>query len=446
MKNYQSALAYLNSFINYEKVKKFSYKDELDLKRVENLFESVRVNPKELKTIHIAGTNGKGSTAFFASSILAFAGLKVGVFTSPHFWDVRERIKIVKRNSADGDDGRGVSESMISKDEFIVLIEEIKEGLTKSADRKSLGAFSFFELLTALASKFFLKEKVDLAVMECGLGGRLDATNLFWSKLSIITRLGYDHMVYLGDNIKDIAFEKAGIIKENTPVVNLNDGDEAMEVLAEKAKSFSAPFFVYNKDFSPQVIDFCLNRTRFDFISRWGDLKGITIHIPGSYQVENSCLAIASFYLLKDEFNLNPDSVYQGLRDSRLQGRFQCLKRGRADVVFDVAHNSSSFEVLNQNIKKYFPHKKVILIFGCSYDKNYKDMLEKIDYDKLVVTKADNPRAVPPEQIKKFADSEALVKQGPLEALEKAEEMGRDHNIVVIAGSVFLVSEIKGNI
>ena len=436
IKTYSQAVNYLNSFINYERIIKFPYRKSLKLERVENLFKKLKIDPYALKVIHIAGTKGKGSTATYLAYILANSGFKVGLYTSPHFKDFRERIKIVKTLNSQ------IQAIPISEKLVVKLAREIKPILEKLRFHKKFGQLSFFEVYTALAFKYFLKKNVDFAVLECGLGGRLDATNLCKPLACIITKIDYDHTQQLGSSLKEIASEKAGIIKDNSLVISARQKRVVREVLKEKAKLREAKLYFYQEDFCSQNLRFSSNYTLFDYSSFLGSYSNLKIKILGEHQVENASLAIFCFQLLKEEFNLEEKALYQGLERAFLKGRFQMLRKAGKIFLLDIAHNPLSFSSLNQGIKRYFPSKKVILIFGCSKGKLAKKMLKNIDCEKLIFTRANHFRAQDPLILKKLCAFKNSILTYNLEtALKKSKEISDSQSIIVIAGSFFLVAE-----
>ncbi|HEC68671.1 MAG TPA: bifunctional folylpolyglutamate synthase/dihydrofolate synthase [Candidatus Omnitrophica bacterium] len=436
IKTYSQAVNYLNSFINYERIIKFPYQRSLKLERVENLFKKLRINPYALKAIHIAGTKGKGSTATYLAYILANSGFKVGLYTSPHFKDFRERIKIIKTLNSQ------VHITPISEKLVVKLVREIRPILEKLRFHKKFGQLSFFEVYTALAFNYFFKKNVDFAVLECGLGGRLDATNLCKPLACIITKIDYDHTQQLGNSLREIASEKAGIIKGKSLVVSAGQRKVVREVLKEKAKLKQAKLYFYQEDFCSQNLRFGSNYTLFDYSSFLGSYRDLRIKILGEYQVENASLAIFCFQLLKEEFNLKEKALYRGLEKAFLKGRFQVVKKAGKIFLLDIAHNPLSFSSLNQGIKRYFPSKKVILIFGCSKGKLAEKMLKNIDYNKLIFTRANHLRAQDPLILKKLcAFKNPLLTYNLETALKKSKELSDSQSIIVIAGSFFLVAE-----
>ena len=387
--SYKEAIGFLESFINYEKLSKFPYKKSLKLTRVENLFKTLKIDAGALKVIHIAGTKGKGSTAVFLSFILAACGFKVGLYTSPHLNDFRERIKILTKSSlAKGKKDCKVRSALISKKEVVDLVREIQPILNKEILHKKLGQISFFEVYTALAFRYFLRQKVDFAVLECGLGGRLDATNVSKPLISIITHIGYDHTRQLGKTLKEITHEKAGIIKKNVPVISSWQNSNSLEVLRSKTVSFGSRLYVHRQDFQSQNLRLRPKHTIFDFTSFLGEYKGLKIKLLGEHQVENSSLAVLSSQILeaKYKYKLKSECMYNGLKQAFLEARFQIINNNKKTFLLDIAHNPSSIKALNAAINRYFFSKKIILVFGCCKDKDVKNMLNNMDFNNIILT------------------------------------------------------------
>jgi len=254
--SYPEALRYLESFVNYEKLFPYPYQKALNLKRVQDFLDLIKNPERSLKFIHIAGTKGKGSTGAFITYILREAGFKTGLYTSPHLEDFRERIRILSPSlpgSIPGLEQGGDFEGMIPKAKFGVLVRRLKPALEKYNRASSCGALSFFEICTILALVYFKEEKVDFAVLETGLGGRLDATNIVMPLVSVITPISYEHMDKLGRTLKKIASEKAGIIKKNSIVICAPQEGEALEVIKNKCKKESAKLRAITFNFCQKI-------------------------------------------------------------------------------------------------------------------------------------------------------------------------------------------------
>lgn len=447
--SYCQTKKYLDSFINYERKSFFSYKKDLSLKRVYLLLEYLDVPYARLKTIHIAGTKGKGSTASFCAFLLAASGYKVGIYTSPHLFDFRERIQVVGRARRGGyaslrSRPSAVDSKLISKKDVIEIVKKFRRYLENPKRPKALEDLSFFELHTAIAFRYFLDRKVDFAVLETGLGGRLDATNVVNPLVSVLTHIGYDHTDKLGKSLRQITFEKAGIIKKGIPVICSAQNRVSLKEITFKCKLKKAPLFVYGRNFLAKDIRLRKESTCFDFEFSNLKLRNLKIRLKGKYQVENSSLALAACELLRSKGIVkNKISFKKGLESTNLEGRFEVLSR-KPLIVVDIAHNVSSFAALSDNLWSYFPSKRVILIFACSKDKDAKNMLRKIDYSELILTSFNNPRSSNPWEIKKACNlKNTFIAFDIKQALNKAISIYDKDSVIGISGSLFIVSEAK---
>ncbi len=435
--NYFQAAAYLNSLVNYERQPFFRYKECLKLERSKLLFDHLNISFRKLKAVHIAGTKGKGSTAHFCACLLAAGGFKTGLYTSPHFFDFRERIQIVRSRQS------RIERSLISPQAIAKNIREIAVKIRRLKLPAALGKPTFFEVCTAVAVKYFLDKRTDFTVLETGLGGRLDTTNIINPRVGVITRIGYDHTDKLGKKLADIAAEKAGIIKPNTPLVCARQRKTAQAVISRQCRLHNAPLFIIDRDFKATRIRIRRNCTLFDFGFGNSQLKNLKIIPKGKHQVENAACALAAVSLLEDSGGaVNKVTAARGLRNCLLEGRFEVVRKNPL-LILDIAHNESSFAVLNDTLKTYFPHRKVILVFACSRDKNPLAMLNKIDYGKLIITRFHNPRAKDPDEICRAQRRPALTAQNINEALRIARTFYTKDALILVSGSLFLVSEVK---
>tara|TARA_B100000315_G_C14588069_1_gene594229 strand:+ start:1309 stop:2664 length:1356 start_codon:yes stop_codon:yes gene_type:complete len=436
IKDYQETTEYLDSFINYEKISFYPYKISLKSQRMVLLLKHLEIDTSNLKVIHIAGTKGKGSTAYFCAWILASLGFKVGLYTSPHLFDFRERIQIVKNLKSK------VTNLLISKKEVCDITAKIKPHLDQFNLPEELGEVSFFEVYTALAFKYFLEKKTDFVVLETGLGGRLDATNVIKPLVSIITHIGYDHTDHLGANLADIAYEKAGIIKEKVPLVLGHQQPSALKVIRQRAEKLQASLHMFGRDFKVKNIKFKAQQTLFDYKFKQTLMEKLKIILKGAYQVENAACAITAINLLKEKKFLKvKNSFKKGLESCDLLGRFQ-VKSDDPLVVLDIAHNASSFLALKNNLKIYFPGKEIILIFACSKDKNAEAMLKTLKYSYLILTPFSNPRSWDPRAVKETTNiGKTFIAPSVEEAIDRALSLYKSESLILISGSLFLVSQ-----
>ena len=444
MKNYKAVKNYLDSFINYEKKPFFPYKRSLKLQRVRKLFECLNIAYSKLNVIHIAGTKGKGSTAQFCSHILASSGMKIGLYTSPHFFDIRERITIKSLTKDNRSSKLMVKDKRISKEAITKIVNKIKAKLDKLKEKKAISEVTFFELLTASAFKYFIEKGVDLAVLETGLGGRLDATNIAKPSTCIITHIGFDHTDKLGKSLEEIAYEKAGIIKKGIPVVSAHQRRQVLREIKKRCKKVKAPLYVLGRDFSIKNVRMKTKYTVFDFIFGNVRLKNVKIKLKGKHQVENAACALAAIILLKKQ-NLITQHIElnNALSDVYFGGRFD-IERSSPLIITDIAHNPSSFLALSDTIKAYFPKRRVILVFAASSDKDIMSMLQNIDFSYIIFTAFSSPRAMSPWQLRaKTNMDQALIADNIGQALALAKKLYTKDSLIIISGSFFLVSEAK---
>jgi dihydrofolate synthase/folylpolyglutamate synthase len=430
---------YLDSFINYERLNSYPYKKSIKLERTKKLLEALNIPYRDLSVIHIAGTKGKGSTATFVAYILACSGFKVGLYTSPHFADFRERIKKLTRSQ-----NHEVATSLISREDVVRIIERFRPRLEYLKSGEQLGKITFFEVYTALAFSYFIEKKLDFVILETGLGGRLDATNVVEPLISIITHIGYDHTHSLGNKLQEIAHEKAGIIKNNSLVVSSSQRKQALKEIIKSCRLKKSDLVILGRDFKFANTKINQDYARFDFKFNDTFLKGLKIRLRGVHQIENASLAVAALLLLKNKGVIKQNlNIKLGLKSSQIEGRFQIVNL-KPLVVLDIAHNASSFSVLDKALKDYFPDKKIILIFAASRDKDIRKMLQCIDYDKIIITSFDNPRSLGAAEIKhKCRLKQAKLALNIKEALQVALRQYNSNSVIVVSGSFFIVAEAR---
>jgi len=425
---YNQALDYLYSFVDYSlKYSSELAKADFNLNRMFALMESLGNPQMKYPIIHVAGTKGKGSTSALCAAGLQAAGYKTGLYTSPHLLDYTERIQI--------------NGEPISHEQLIELVEEIQPHVAK------IEMLTTFEITTALAFMAFAKYGATAAVFEVGLGGRLDATNIVTPKVAVITSLSYDHTAVLGNTLALIAGEKAGIIKTGVPVVSSPQKDEALEVLQRVAKEKNSDITLVGQDVGFERIGSSLEgqSLRITYYAMRNEPTPIWIPLLGSHQVENAATAYTA--LKTSGIPITDEQIKLGFSQVQWRARFEVV-RSEPPVIFDSAHNQDSFEKLRETLDEYFPDKKVYLIFGASEDKNIPGMFAEMKpkIQKIIITRADHPRALSVEQISGLADQagagwEAVV---PVkEALRRALELSaNDGSIVLSAGSMFVTAEV----
>ncbi len=431
---YNKALDYLYSFVDYSlRHSSELAKADFNLDRMFALMEELGNPQAKYPIIHVAGTKGKGSVCALCASALQAAGYKVGLYTSPHLLDYTERVRI--------------NGEPISHEQLVVLVEGVKPAVTK------IPKLTTFEITTALGLLAFAKQNVDAAVVEVGLGGRLDATNIVTPKISVITSLSYDHMAVLGDTLAKIAGEKAGIIKEGVPVVSAPQKEEALDVLERVANERKSQFTLVGRDVSFERLSYSLDGQTLSVIalsrverSRSASTQRIELKIPllGLNQIENAATSYAA--LKASGLEISDEAIQKGFSQVKWRARFEILRQ-EPPVVIDSAHNRDSALRLRETLDEIYPNRLVILVFCALEDKDISGMLEELKprLESVVATHADHPRAPSAEWI-----AEQVKKAGiPVEAvspvtsaLERALELAGERKLVLSAGSVAFAGEI----
>ncbi len=385
---------------------------------------------KKLKFVHVGGTNGKGSVSKTLFTILSRAGFKVGLYTSPHLTSVRERFQI--------------NDSYISKAEFSENTKHIIDILAGEQ-------ITYFEFTTALALQWFASENVDLAILEVGMGGRLDATNIVSPLTSIITNVSMDHEEYLGDTLTDVAMEKAGIIKSGVPLISGAIDPHARRVIRQRAIEISAPIFELGMDFkmTSQGEEFC-------YESHHWQIDGINIALHGDYQADNAAIAITALNELKKcGFAISDDNIRQGLQEVRWPGRLEFFSaaydRSRTagasrEYILDGAHNPAGVMALAGELKK--TNKQIIMIWASMADKDFGKCLRLIAplCEQIIFTRPEENRSATPEQlIAELADfhGEYHAAEPVSAALVKAQGLAGENQLICVAGSLYLVGRVR---
>lgn len=438
---YPETIRYLESFINYEKIAAWPYKESLKLKRFKDFLQLIDNPQKSLRCIHVAGSKGKGSTCIFISYILRQAGLRVGLYTSPHLSDFRERIRILdarvkNRPHSDGFEG------MISREELTRLTEYLKPIIEKYNKYSKYGELSFFEVYTAAAFTYFRNNKVDFVVLETGLGGRLDATNTVDSLVSVITPISYEHTQKLGNTLKEIALEKAGIIRgHKSIVVSAPQKKEVSEVIRARCKKMRLRLFGVGKD-----IAYCKHKDNFKVSGILGAYPDLKINLLGEHQLVNSAVAIGAVEALSLQAPVEAAScIKPGLFNACWPGRCEVVAKNPL-VVLDGAQNAASCYALKTTVKNNFKYKKLILILGACKDKDIKGICRCFEdfADTVILSKADNPRASDTDQLAVYFKRGNRIETASVkEALDKARAMAKKDDLILVCGSLFVVAEAR---
>jgi dihydrofolate synthase/folylpolyglutamate synthase len=399
-----------------------------DLSNIQDLLKHLGHPEAKFPSIHIAGTNGKGSTTHMLGAVLQAGGRRVGLYTSPHYRDFRERIKI---------NGRYVSKAFVVA--FVnrcrPLLEEIRP--------------SFFEITVAMAFDYFAAEAVDIAVIETGLGGRLDSTNVLQPLLSIITNISYDHQQFLGDTLPEIAGEKAGIIKAGTPVVIGETQEKVRSVFEDRAAIQSAPLYFADQHFRAEKTGEDLDRTRYE-VFRGGQLlfSGLELHAAGPYQYRNLQTVLQALDLLPAPFTVGVEEIRKGLANLRkltcFIGRWQVLGQNPL-VLCDSAHNEGGLRLVVEGLQQ-MPYERLHMVIGTVSDKDVSRMLALLPRDAAYYFACpDIPRGLDAERLREAAASLGLQGEGydsVPEALEAAREKASADDLIFVGGSTFVVAEV----
>ncbi len=430
--DYSQAVAYLDSFINYEQIPGVAYAAPgYSLSHVEELLSRMGAPQLAARTVHIAGTKGKGSVAVMTAGVLSASGYRTGSYTSPHFHDLRERICI---------DG-----SLISEERFASTMAGIRPFIEAMRNEPAVRQFTYFEVLTVLAFAYFRQEQVGFQVLEVGLGGRLDATNVARPDVCVITPISLDHMQILGSTLEEIAREKAGIIKPGCRVVLCPQPPAAASVLIDICRERKAEVVQLGKYVT-------WRKTGGDLLHQSLVIEGIRntyqVDIPllGDYQLENAAASVAALEILASAgFAISGADIARGLADVRWPGRFQVLRRDPM-VLVDGAHNVASMRRLVDNIRTYFSDRQVLLVFGTSNDKDVPGIVAELAAlsPRVVVTRSVQSRAALPAslaaQFSKHGVGTEISESVP-QALSRALSMAEEQDLICVTGSLFVVAE-----
>ena len=380
---------------------------------LENTFELAALagNPqKKLRFIHVAGTNGKGSTSAMLESIYRKAGLKVGLFTSPHLVSFGERIQVNRKPVSKGDVAR--------------LVSEMKPLLAKfpKADHPT-----FFEVVTVMALKYFAEKKCDLVIWEAGLGGRLDATNIVTPLASVITNIQWDHQAWLGNTLAKIAYEKAGIIKPRVPVITAVDDPAAFRVLFETARKNNSPFWL-------------ITWTQTEY----PPLRGLNLPLLGEHQWLNAAVATYTVKALRKKIPVRDEIIRAGLSNVRWAGRLQLANRAGQKLLLDGAHNLGGAEALRTALRTYFSAEKLTLVLGILEDKDCGKICKLLAplAHRIVTAPVNSQRTASPRELAKLCRSvNRMAKIAEARSLKDALKKTARDKFVVIAGSLYLIGE-----
>jgi dihydrofolate synthase/folylpolyglutamate synthase len=429
IRTYEDAIAWIHGLLT------FGIKP--GLKRMEWMLEKLDHPERRLKFIHIAGTNGKGSTSSFLATVLRKAGYDVGLYTSPYLEKFTNRIGM---NSVD-----------IPEGDIVELVQKIAP-LVDELSATDLGSPTEFEVVTTLAILYYgTKAYPDYVVWETGLGGRLDSTNVIHPVMTVITNVGMDHVQYLGETIEQIAFEKAGIIKAGVPIVTAVEDEKAFGVIHEKAKEKMAVLYRLGDTFRLENIRMDSENSSFDFNGPFRNYKDLVIKLKGEHQVRNAGAALMAIEVLRQYMALivDEDVLRAGLEETVWPGRFEKLS-DQPELIIDGAHNPHGTSALAKTIQQYYPDRTIHLMVGVLGDKPMDGFLEPLLplVKSVTVTQPDFHRAAPAEQlaerVKMLAPDLALyVHSDWKKALEETAGRIGEKELMLITGTLYLISDVR---
>ncbi|OIJ18361.1 hypothetical protein BKP45_12355 [Anaerobacillus alkalidiazotrophicus] len=399
----------------------------LGLERMEEILVHIGSPEKKIPAIHLAGTNGKGSTLTYLKSIFTEAGYSVGTFTSPAIRKINDKIQVNDKEIPDSD--------------FALIVEQLSPIINK-IKRTSLGAPTEFEIMTAVAFQYFAtKAKPDIVLIETGLGGRLDSTNVIQPLVSIITNIGHDHMDILGHTIEAVAQEKAGIIKQGVPVVSGCKQSDAIEVMKKKAKEASATLYQFEEDFT-------CDRSGDHFSFQYKDyvIQNLKTGMLGSHQQENAALALMAICILeKNGFQVGEKSIRNGLVKAKIANRIEIVQE-QPTIIFDGGHNPEGMEALATTLANSFPSKSVYILFCAMKDKNIKDMLKPISTfaKEIILTSFLYDRSMDPHQVyEECSYPNSKVIENVSDAYDYLGKELHADDVLVVTGSLYFLNYFR---
>ncbi|MFH1835462.1 MAG: folylpolyglutamate synthase/dihydrofolate synthase family protein [Methanobacteriota archaeon] len=406
---------------------------KLRLSHIEHLLNLLGNPQEKFDSILVAGTNGKGSVCAMIQSVLSEVGYSTGLYTSPHLTEFTERIKV------------GTDE--ISQDDIVRHLIEIMPYIDSMRSDSQLGEPSFFEVVTAMAFTYFAEEKVDYAVVEVGLGGRLDATNTLKPKVSVITNAQMDHAEILGDSIKKIAQEKAGIIKKNTPLVTAETNPKALKVIKAACSKTSSPLYVIGKDVTFKKTGTTNQGQLFD-LNGLRKYKDLINPFLGRHQLTNAATAVTALDILQTfGVSIPQEKVRSGIEKTVWPGRFEKIG-GKPTIILDCAHNPKGAETLAETLTELYGRKKGVFALGISKYKDLDGIIEKIapKMKACVTARSTHPQAADPEKLCEIISKHNITctqAESVQDAIEKSRKLAGKDDYIVFSGSIFFIGDVK---
>ncbi len=431
---YHDALETLSSFINYEREKDAAYPEAFKLDRMRELAKELGNPQNAFESVIIAGSKGKGSTASFLSSILRMDNWRVGLYTSPHLSNIRERIQI---------NGMHISEN-----KFVEGFAKIEKALDSPAFRKSPP--TYFEVLTALAFLHFKEMKVDVAVLEVGLGGLYDSTNIANAKVVGIAPISLEHTDKLGKTLSKICVQKCGVIKGREIVISGAQMPEAAVVIEKAAEEREAQLFRVGKDIKVTERIMAHDKQHFDVRTPWGNFYDLDTHLLGRHQLDNAACAIGLAKALekKTRLKVSEGAIRQGILDAKWPGRLEKVS-DKPKIVLDGAHNVDSMQKCLDALPAYFQYSDLVVVFAASQDKDIEGMMKVVlkHTSCLILTQFDSPRVMPAKTIYSLLENESekevFVETDNVLALAKARSLAGVDDLILVTGSLYLVGEVR---
>ncbi|MED0937578.1 bifunctional tetrahydrofolate synthase/dihydrofolate synthase [Bacillus mobilis] len=422
---YEEAIGWIHSRL------KFGIKPGLE--RMRWMLEELGNPERHIKCVHLAGTNGKGSTLTYMRYMLEDAKYKVGTFTSPYIETFNERISV---------NGTPIADEEIT--ELVKMVKPVVEKL----DETDLGEATEFEIITVMAICYFGKVNFcDVVLFETGLGGRFDSTNVIHPVLTIITNIGHDHMHILGNTLGEIAYEKAGIIKSGVPVITGVQDEEALQVIQKIAKENHANLYEMGNHFTALHKQSSEDGERFDFTCPFATFEDVRISMKGSHQVGNAALALMAVMYVKTylSFLIEEEEIRTGLQEAYWIGRFEKLQ-SNPDIIIDGAHNPEGIESLVKTVESHYKDKNVIVLFTALGDKQLHNMVGQLETiaDEIIFTTFAFDRAISADTLASYAKKESkLVFENWKEAIDTKVEMIGENDVFIITGSLYFISEVR---
>lgn len=422
--NYQETMLYLDG------LGKFGIR--LGMERIEGLLRELGNPEQKIKTVHVTGTNGKGSVSSMIANILRAANLKVGKFTSPHLVKYNERIVI------GGED--------ISDENFAALLTIVKRAADSIVAKGVCEQPTQFEILTAAAFLHFALENVDYAVIEVGMGGLWDSTNVITPVVSVITNVSLDHTDRCGTTVERIAMQKAGIIKENVPVVTAAEGDDALGPIKAVAMFKQAKLYIYGRAFWGTEVESSMDGQTFTLHAGEYYSSDYTIKLPGEHQIANTSVAVVAAKLIsKQDERINELALHLGVANTVWPGRMERIAQD-PDVILDGAHNPAGAAALRKALDKYYVDQKRIFVFGMMGDKDMANVIKTLirPLDMVYAVRADSgDRAAAAEELAVLIGPQALAMDSLADAYEAAVKEAGEDGVVCVCGSLYLVGSFK---